>query len=304
MERSRKSAQSGAVTPAKRALLAAIGRYFFLTARQATRLLYAESSLTRVQALLKELADSGYVQRLFLPRPSAHGRVPAIYTLGRAGRAHLAALGIDVPARLRPSAERKHAYLFLDHTLALNDWLVAMDLLSRRVPAITIRQMRHERDLRRTPIAVTTPDGKRASVIPDGWLDLRVAMPDGTDRYCIALEIDRGTAGSAAIRRKIGHWVAATDGPYQHAFGTELLTVAIVATPGEGRAEQLLRWIAAELTALHRADAADLFRVTSVDAAAVDPATLYCGPVWRRCDRATPVPLIEGIAPRLPTSSQ
>lgn len=304
MDRSRKSAQRKSVTPAKRAILIVIARYYFLTALQGTRLLYAATSLTRVQMLLKELADDGYCQRLFLPRPSPHGRVPAVYTLGRAGRAHLAALGIDVPARLRPSAERGHAYLFLDHTLAVNDALIAAALLSRTIPAITIQQMRHERDLRRTPIAVTTPDGGHASVIPDGWLDLRVTMPDGVYRSCIAVEIDRGTTEQRAFRRKVAHWIAATGGPYQSVFGTDLLTVAIVATPGEGRAEQLLRWIAAELTALHRADAADLFLVTSVDMAAADPATLYCGPVWRRCDRETPVPLIEGIAPRLPTSSQ
>jgi len=93
MNRSRKQAQSGVVTPAKHAILAAIGRYFHLTARQVTRLLYAEGSLTRAQALLKEIADDGYVQRLFLPRPTPHGRVPAVYTLDRLGRTHLEALG-------------------------------------------------------------------------------------------------------------------------------------------------------------------------------------------------------------------
>lgn len=294
----------GGITPAKRALLTVLARYHYLTARQATRLLYAATSLTRAQMFLKELTDDGYCQRLFLPRPSPHGRLPAVYTIGRLGRAHLAALGVDVPARLRPSEERKHAYLFLDHTLAVNDALIAAALLSRTIPAITIHQMRHERDLRRTPIAVTTLDGGRAGVIPDGWLDLRVAMPDGLYRSCIALEIDMGTAGSVAVRSKIAHWVAATGGPYQSVFGTDLLTVAIVATLDEGRAEQLLRWIAAELAALHRADAADLFLVTSVDTAAADPATVYCSPVWRRCDRETPVPLIEGIAPRLSTSSR
>lgn len=300
MERSRKPAQSGNVTPAKRALLAAVGRYFYLTARQTTRLLYAAGSLTRVQTLLKELADDGYCQRLFLPRPSAHGRVPAVYTLGRLGRTHLAALGVDVPVRLRPSAEREHRYLFLDHTLAVNDCLIALDLLARRVTAITIRTMLHERTLRRMPIVVRDADGREASVIPDGWLDLRVTLPDGTYRTCIALEIDRGTTEQRAFRAKVARWVAAADGPYQEIFGTDLLTVAIVATPGEGRADELLRWIATELTSLRRPDAADLFLVTAVDVAAVDPATLYCGPVWRRCDQEAPAPLIEDAETLLP----
>lgn len=298
MGRNRIPAQSTGVTPAKRAILLALGRYFYLTARQATRLLYAPTSLTHAQALLKELADDGYTQRLFLPRPTPHGRVPAVYTLGRLGRTYLDSIGADVPPRLRPSAERGHAYLFLDHSLAVSDCLIAAALLARRVPAITIHQMRHERDLRRTPIPVATPDGGQASVIADGWLDLRVAMPDGVYRSCIALEIDRGTAGSAAIRRKIGNWVAAADGPYQEAFGTDLLTVAIVATPGERRATELLEWIAAELTSLHREEQAGLFVVTAVDAAVVAPALFYGGPVWRRCDDTTPVPLIEGVAYR------
>lgn len=297
MARNRKPAQSGGVTPAKQAILVALGRYFYLTARQATRLLYAATSLTRVQALLKELADDGYCQRLFLPRPSPHGRVPAVYTLGRLGRAHLAAMGVDVPARLRPSEERRHKYLFLDHSLAVNDCLIAMELLARRSPPVAIRTMLHERTLRRMPIAVTDPEGRAASVIPDGWLDLRVVLPDGTYRSCIALEVDRGTTEQKAFQRKIAHWVAAADGTYREAFATDLLTVAIVATPGEGRANELLRWIAAELVALHREEQAELFLVTAVDAASADPATLYCGPMWRRCDRETPVPLIEGIAP-------
>lgn len=296
MGRSRISAQSGGVTPAKQAILTALARYYYLTARQCTRLLYAETSLTRVQALLKELADDGYCQRLFLPRPTPHGRVPAIYTLGRSGRAHLETLGIDVPTRLRPSEERGHAYLFLDHTLAVNDWLIALALLSRRAPGITVRTMLHERTLRRMPVMVAGSDGRRASVIPDGWLDLRVALPDGVDRYCIALEIDRGTTEQKAFRRKIAHWVAAADGPYREMFGTDLLTVAIVATPGEGRAKELLRWIAAELVNLQRPDAAELFLVTAMDAASVDPATLWCGPVWRQASRGAPVSLIEGIA--------
>jgi len=301
MDRSRQSAQSREVTPAKQDLLVAIGRYFYLNARQCTRLLYAEASLTRVQALLKELADDGYCQRLFLPRPTPHGRVPAIYTLGRLGRTYLAALGVDVPTRLRPSAAREHAYLFLDHTLAVNDCLIAIELLARRVPQIAIRTMHHERTLRRMPIVVRDTDGREAAVIPDGWLDLRVALPDGTYRTCIALEIDRGTTEQRAFRRKVARWVAAADGPYREAFGTDLLTVAIVATPGEGRAEELLRWIAAELASLRRQDAADLFFVTAVDAASVDPATLYCGPVWRRCDQEAPVPLIEDAETLLPT---
>ena len=59
--------------PAKERILRALLRYFYLTAIQVGRTCgYSPRSITHVQTHLKDLADAGYILRLFLPRPSQH----------------------------------------------------------------------------------------------------------------------------------------------------------------------------------------------------------------------------------------
>ncbi len=276
------------------AILGALGRYSYLTARQCCRLLYAPGSFTYVQTALKGLVDGEYAQRLFLPRPTPHGRAPAVYTLGRRGRAHLASAGVAVAIRLRPAEEEGRSYLHLSHTLAVGDVLIACELLCRALPQVRIARMLHERALKRLPIIVPAVGGKTA-VIPDGWVDLRVAQGGGVDRYCLAFEVDRGTMEQRAWRRKVAALVAATHGPYQAAFGTDLLTVAVVAIPGEGRLDDLRRWTGAELTARGEEGQADLFRFTGLPVVETDPVALFSGPHWRVIGDDTPVSLIEGM---------
>ncbi len=274
------------------AILGALGRYPYLTARQCCRLLYAPGSFTYVQAALKGLGDGEYVQRLFLPRPTPHGRAPAVYTLGRRGRTHLASVGVEVAVRLRPAEEMGWSYLHLSHTLAVGDVLIACELVCRALPQVRIARLLHERALKHLPIVVAGVSGKTA-VVPDGWVDLRVTGGEGVDRYCVAFEVDRGTMEQRAWRRKVAALVAATHGPYQAAFGTDLLTIAVVATPGAGRMAELRHWTGAELVALGEAGQADLFRFTALPVAETDPVTLLCGPSWYGVHEGDPLPLIE-----------
>ncbi len=64
--------------PADARILAAHARYFYLTAGQLTRLLYAATSQTYAQARLKRLADAGYLQRISLPRVRCTGSAPLV----------------------------------------------------------------------------------------------------------------------------------------------------------------------------------------------------------------------------------
>lgn len=274
--------------------LLALARYGYLTARQCTTLLFSPGSLTHVQATLKGLVEGEYAQRLFLPRPTPHGRAPAVYTLARRGRSYLAAAGVDVPVRLRPAEEAGRSSLHLGHTLAVGDLLIALEVLCRRVPRVTIARMLHERALKRLPIPVAGP-GSRGGVIPDGWADVRVAMPDGIDRQCIGFELDQGTHEQKAYRRKAAAWIDAAAGPYQEVFGTDLLTVAVVATPGAGRVRELMRWTAAELAARGEEAQAGLFRFTGLPVAQTDPVAFFCSPSWHGLDIPRPAPLIEGV---------
>src|SRR5581483_5021438 len=86
-----------ALTPADVSILRALARYPYLSSRQVCRLLYRyPASLSWAQAKLKHLTDLGFLERVFLPRPTQFGSAPSLYALARPGRACLEASGLDV----------------------------------------------------------------------------------------------------------------------------------------------------------------------------------------------------------------
>lgn len=279
--------------PADAPLVGALGRLFYLTAAQLTRLLYAPTSHTYTQARLKRLADAGYLQRIFLPRPTRTGSAPVVYTLARKGLGLLAEWGSPLDRRYRPAEVRETSYLYLAHTLALNDILIALALLCRRDRRVRIAALQHERELKLDPLRVRLPDGTTAGVIPDAWVDLRLIGARQRYQECYAIELDRGTTGQRAWRRKVAGLLAAAAGPYQQRFGTPSLTIAVVATPGARRRDELLRWTAAELQAAGRTDAAPLFRVASLPETADVPGQLWVGAGWRTPCNDQVAPLLE-----------
>ncbi|MGE0229245.1 MAG: replication-relaxation family protein [Dehalococcoidia bacterium] len=271
------SQPSTPLLPSDEAVLRDLARYYFLSAQQVCGLHYSRGSLTYVQAKLKRLTDAGFCQRIWLPRPSARGSAPSIYTLGRKGLLHLHALGVEVATRARASEHREHSYLFLSHTLAVNDFLIAAELVTRTRQGLTLASMLHERDLKRVPVLVEAADGKRMRVMPDGWLDLRI---DGSYQVCLALELDMGTEEQKAWRRKVRGLVAYANGPYQEAFGTRSLTVAVATTAGEKRLLDLVRWTERELAGLREEHQGDLFVFTSFYPATTSPGSLFFSKRW------------------------
>lgn len=269
---------AGSVSPADDAILRAAFRYHYVSSRQLCRLLYSDGSLTYVQTKLKRLAAAGMLQRIWLPRPTAHGSAPSVYTLARKGLNYLASVGVDVDhRRYRPSEVRDHSYLFLSHTLAVNDVLITAELLGRAQPAFEVASLLHERDLKRRPVQVQDADGRAIVVVPDGWLDIRVR---GAYQVCLALELDRGTEEQKVWRRKVRGLVGYANGPYQEAFGTKSLTVMVVATAGDRRLLQLIRWTEHELAAMNEKAQGDLFVFTTARADASDMADLFFAPRW------------------------
>lgn len=270
-------------------MLVALGRYYYLTAGQLTRLLYAPSSQTYAQARLKRLADHGVLQRIFLPRPTRTGSAPLVYTLARKGLHALAEWGSAHERRYRPAEVREASYLYLAHTLALNDILIALELLCRRDPRVELAALCHERDLKCQPVRVGLPGGVTRGVIPDAWVDLRLL---GRYQECYAIELDRGTTEQRAWRRKVAALIAYASGPYQERFGTASLTIAVVATPGRGRRDQLIRWTEAELRSQGQENQANLFRFTGVPIVESDPTDIFAGAVWHRPFDPYPTPLL------------
>src|SRR3954453_11000847 len=97
------------ITEADRSILLALGRFHYLTAAQAHRLLYPNLNDDNryVQRRLKRLVDNDYVLRLrALPMPR-YGQAPHVFTLARKGRSYLQALGVAIDPYFRPSEERR-----------------------------------------------------------------------------------------------------------------------------------------------------------------------------------------------------
>jgi hypothetical protein len=277
--------------PSDQCVLLALQRYYFLTSSQLCRLLYSPGSLTYIQSKLRKLVTSRYLQRIWMPKASPFGSSPAVYTLARRGLNHIRRLGLEVPRRHRSSEHESASYLFLSHTLELNDLLIAADELDRLSPTHRVASMLHERWLKRRPVHVINNDGKRVAVVPDAWLDLRIAS---RFQVCLVIELDRGTEEQRAWRRKIANLLSFADGPYQDAFGTTSLTVVVATTAGERRLLDLLRWTEAELTAAKEATLGDLFLFGSFTAESAAARDIFLAPRWFQPFRRKPVALLDG----------
>ncbi len=258
-------------------------------AQQLLRLLgYSPASLTYMQSRLKRLADTGYLERTFLPRPGRAGSAPLLYRLTRKSIPVLREQGLELPYRLRPSEANAHGYLHLLHTLEVNDVLIAATVLARETPGLELARIQHERALQTDPIAVSIA-GEQQQVVPDGFLDLRT----GQEQYCLLLELDRGTHGQQAWKRKVRGFVGLSNGPYEQRFGTTSLTIMVLTTSGVERLERLVRWTAEELASLDRTALCELFCFTAADPAVIEPARLFFDPLWMSPGSTYRVPLLE-----------
>lgn len=275
------------------AILRALARYHYLTAEQFTRLLYGTKVIKYVRERLKHMAEADLVQRIVMRRSGRAGGAAYAYRLGSKGRTYLQALGLEVTARYRPSEQPLDP--FLEHTLAVNDVLIAIELLTRSHPAVELGTMLHERVLKQQPVTIKQSGGRAQAVIPDGWVALHISNAEGVFEECFALELDRGHYEQRRWRRKVAALLDWTHGTYQEAFGTSALTIMVAAAPapmplgarpaellGERRRAELLRWTEAELADCGKTDAADLFRFTGVAADQVSPADFLLAPVWHR----------------------
>lgn len=273
------------LSPRQVTIAAALARYHFLTTPQVQRLFFSPASLRHAQRLVSGLADAGFCERLKRHRLERSGSVAPVYGLTGKARAQLEGMGIEVRRRFRPSEERRLTDDRLAHTLALNDILITIERFCSRFPQVTIDEFVHERNMPRVKVSFLDAKGQPSTraVIPDGWIKLFVtgsARPE----MCLAIECDRGTLKSETRwREKVRGLLAWSRGPYQDTFGTRSLTVLIVATPGERRKQQLVRWTEAELRTLgeeHAPGAGELFSFTGLPMADIPPETFFLAPCW------------------------
>lgn len=278
------------LSPQDALILRNLARFHYLVARQVCRLLYSPSSITYVQTRLKLLTEEGFCQRIWLPKRARYGSAPAVYTLARRGINYMAAAGVDVIRRYHPAEQEARSFLFLNHTIALNDFLISAELLGRWAPEFKLARLLHERELKRKPVYVSSDQGRRVPVIPDAWLDFRI---QDSFQVCMAVEIDRGTEEQKRWREKVARLLLYADGPYQEAFGTRSLTFAVATTAGYWRLMELMAWTRAELEARREQSQADLFLFAHIEPDTIDPERVFLSPIWRQPFNEEPIALLE-----------
>jgi hypothetical protein len=225
-----------------------------------------------------------------VPKREPHGSAPAAYTLARQGINQLKSDGFEVASRFRGAEKRALSYLFLNHVLELNDFLISAEILCRWQPEFTLAAFLHDQQLKRKPTYVFDDDGHRVAVVPDAWLDLRIQQ---TFQVCLAVELDRGTEEQKRWRRKVANLLRYANGPYQEAFGTRSLTFAVVTTAGERRLLELLAWTRAELEARQETSQSDLFLFTHASPGPMDPESMFLQPRWYQPLSSSPLALLE-----------
>jgi hypothetical protein len=272
------------------ALVRAVYDFHFLTAEQVTHLMYSQGSVWYVRLLLRGLYMRGYLHRLRLPS-AAPGNTAFVYTLGRRGISYLTGAGIADFHRFRPSEQDEHSYLFLTHTLCLNDCLVAARLLELEEPAVQLVDFVHERTLKRTPVRVTTHRSEHIAVIPDAWLDFHVGH--GSHQMAVVFELDRGTVDKKAMKKNLRGLVAYARGPYQASFKTDSLSIALATTAGPHRVELLKNWLEQVLEEATAQSMAGFFLVTALPPGPPSPRELFLSPVWSVPFSPSPVALLE-----------
>lgn len=255
-----------------------------LTAEQLTRLHYRRGSIKMVKARLKTLVAAGYVQSDVIP--SRHWRTPFYYTLGPEGVRYIRYVesgGDDVPASWRSERAIHQHWLFVEHTLELNDVLISALLVHRDVPSIRLHRFEHERQLKRHPYQATWRDDTgphRFAVIPDAFLEFYVTTPAGLHKYPVLVEHDRGTEEQLYFRRRIrAYAMLFKSGNYQQLFQTSAVTVAFTTFRGDDRIDQLRAWTRAELEG-EPAGLGTLFRFASLQLP-LQPRTVWREQLWR-----------------------
>ena len=292
-------------TPLEYEILKYVRAYHFLTAWQLVKLHYSDGSLTRARVLLLRLYDAGFLDRRALPHVGV-GQPTYIYALATKGMNYLRDQGYISFSRYRPNELQQFKYPHLEHVLHLNDVLIAGRNITKVAPDISLVEMRHDLDLKRTPAKVEyvrrLPDGEKVeekiNLVPDGWLDFRLQLANSPKRRrkCIVIELDRGSETNIAeFKKKIRAYVhyAYPDGPYQAMFGTDYILVAFATTAGEGRFKQMLSWTEQTLTEMHETSEADLFRFAAIPEGEVNPSWFFFEPHWTPPFSDTLLPLLE-----------
>jgi hypothetical protein len=274
-------------------ILAALNEFDYLTAKQATRLLYSSSSLTYVREKLRLLVAEEYA----LPLAGRSVIMPRVFTPTSKGREHANLfLGSPTSKRFRPSEEQDKAgnVFFIRHTIAVTDILIAARLLAQTIPGIVLTRMYTERSLRRK-IYVKIPDsakrgrGKTRNICIEPDASVEFAIHDKW-RDFIHIEVYRHLPMEVGFKQKVqGYVYYAETGQHRALFQTEALTIAVIATTDQ-QAATLKQWTEEALEDMPQQGQRFFFR--SIDTATATPTDLFLSSVWQQAFSEAKSPLL------------
>src|SRR6266446_4564227 len=259
------------------------------TADQLCRLHYSPGSFKAVREKLRILCEHKYVQFDAIPMKSVKAtRSPYFYALDKLGVEYLEAAGLDVYKPFRSSKEIDKAYIFVKHTLELNDIIISAALLKRSHKNIWLEEFKHERELKRQPYKAKWQGGGY-NLIPDSLLLFRVTVPDGRQgRLPIVVEHDRGSEEQFYFRRRIRAYLhMLRNEGYKTLFGVNGITIAFTTSSGVERLKKIREWTARELEDTGETQYKHLFYFTLVQNP-IDPTLVWVNTTW--------LPLYENVA--------
>jgi len=275
------------ITPRDRHLIHTVYTHRVLRRDQIERLYFP--SKNTANARLRRLHLHGYLARRRLPVEYGQGSGQWLYMLARRGAQLLAqtqGIGIEDTAWRR--SHNHVSTLFLEHTLMVNDFRIAMTLAAKQTGARIERWLREE-DLKQRPdrvwLASTHGRRRQVALIPDAYCTLA----ESDRRAHFFLEADRATESNGRWSQKVEAYLAyVRSGGYARRYGSNCLRVLTVTT-GEKRMLNLLR-------STRRAGGGAMFWFTTLSQARAE--SILSAPIWRIPGQEAPSVLISpGTAP-------
>jgi len=273
------------VTSSHDSVLQGIHKLHIATCKQLLALLgYSENSLERVQKLVKQLADNGFLDYDCVP--TKKGKSPYYYFLAKRGRQYCEALGQDIREYFRPSEEKALSSPFLHHTMSLNDILISAIRLEHHAPEFSLSSFIHERVLKQTPYkaSMLRSDGteERCTLIPDALLDFRHTKDNGKEKKILVLyEHDMGTTEQFRFRRKLrGYITFIKAGAYKELFNAPALIIAYGTPLSQKRCEQMMDWTRKEMASTKEPKWLTRFFLFASMPVTLHPLEVWIQPRW------------------------
>jgi hypothetical protein len=278
-----KPAAGRGIQPRDIDVIEAVFRFRVLSQKQLQLLFFGSRETARYR--LQYMYDAGYLEKKFLPPVMGKGRSPTLYILDRKGLELLRLeRGYDDVRWYGSSKELSD--LFLKHTVAINEVMVALTLACRK-HGIEIEGWKTENEIKADFDRVTVKSvDKRVGVpvLPDAIFSF-VAF--GQRNRCL-LELDRGTEKSDVFKQKIKAYTAYfEEGAYEARYQTtagRVLTVVSTQYTGEKRLAKLKQ--SAE-------EAGGKKRFWFTAAKRITPETILFAPIWELATETEPRELVK-----------